>query len=62
MQDEDVRADRPVAHVIGEDLAAVSVAELEARIALLGAEIERVRAEIGRKTASREAAAAVFRR
>ena len=47
--------------VIGENLDAISVAELEQRIHALESEIQRVRAEIGRKLASRNAADAFFR-
>lgn len=49
------------AHVIGQDLAAISVDELEERIGLLEAEIERLRAEARRKQASRAAAGAFFK-
>jgi uncharacterized small protein (DUF1192 family) len=47
--------------VIGEDLAAISVAELEQRIHDLESEIQRIRAEITAKQASKAAAAAFFR-
>jgi uncharacterized small protein (DUF1192 family) len=47
--------------VIGENLEAISLAELEQRIHALESEIQRVRAEIGRKLASRNAADAFFR-
>ena len=47
--------------VIGESLEAISLAELEHRIHALESEIQRVRAEIGRKLASRNAADAFFR-
>ncbi|TDR89000.1 DUF1192 domain-containing protein [Enterovirga rhinocerotis] len=50
-----------VRHEIGCDLTAVSVDELDERVALLEAEIARLRAEKERKNASREAAAAFFR-
>ena len=43
--------------VIGENLDAISVAELEQRIQALESEIVRIRAEITRKQASRSAAA-----
>jgi uncharacterized small protein (DUF1192 family) len=48
--------------VIGEDLAAISVAELEHRIQLLEAEIARIRAEMAKKHASKAAADAFFQR
>lgn len=46
---------------IGEALAALSVAELEARISLLQAEIERVKAELEKKRAHEAAAAKLFK-
>ena len=48
--------------VIGEDLATLSVAELETRIATLEAEIERLRGEIKAKRAHTSAADALFRK
>lgn len=47
--------------VIGENLDAVSIAELEQRIQLLDSEIVRVKAEIARKVASKSAADAFFK-
>ena len=47
--------------VIGENLDAISIAELEQRIQALESEIARIRAEIARKQASRSAADAFFR-
>lgn len=47
---------------IGESLETLSIAELEARIAALTGEIERVRKEIETKRAHEAAAAAVFKR
>lgn len=47
--------------VIGENLDAISVAELEHRIESLEAEIARVKAEIAKKQASKDAAAAFFK-
>lgn len=46
---------------IGDNLEAISLAELEQRIQALESEIERIRAEIARKQASRTAADAFFR-
>ena len=46
---------------VGDDLASVSLEELRLRIETLTEEIERVRAEIARKQASRDAADSVFR-
>lgn len=62
MRDEsDDRPKPALAHAIGQDLSAVSVDELRERVALLEAEIERLRSEERRKLASREAASAFFR-
>ena len=47
--------------VIGENLDAISVAELEQRIQALDSEIIRLKAEIAKKQASRTAADAFFR-
>ncbi len=48
-------------HVIGADLSAVSVDELRERILRLEAEIDRLKAEVARKEASRNDAASFFR-
>lgn len=47
---------------VGEDLQNLSVAELDARIAALTREIDRVREELRAKRAHEAAAAAVFKR
>lgn len=60
-EDGEARPRAPIRHEIGCDLSTVSVDELEERIALLAAEMERLRAEKERKRASREAADAFFR-
>lgn len=60
---DDVRPKTPAKGMtIGENLEALSLAELEARIGQLEQEIERVRAELARKRAHEEAAAALFKR
>jgi uncharacterized small protein (DUF1192 family) len=61
MEEEDAPKKRPNM-VIGENLDAISVAELEHRIEALDSEIARLRAEITRKQASRTAADAFFRK
>lgn len=48
--------------VIGENLTALSVAELELRIATLQKEIERVRTELAAKRAHGDAAASLFKK
>ena len=47
--------------VIGENLDAMSVAELAQRITALDSEISRVKVEIAKKQASKAAAAGFFR-
>jgi uncharacterized small protein (DUF1192 family) len=47
---------------VGEALGNLSIAELEARIAALTREIERVRQELAAKRAHETAAAAIFKR
>ena len=59
MMDEDNRR-KPIAHEIGCDLSAISVGELQARIALLNAEITRIDNEIVRKEMGRKAADSLF--
>ncbi len=56
--------DRPVrkpAHELGQDLSLLSVHELEERIATLQAEIERLRAAMEAKEASKRAADSFFK-
>jgi len=50
------------AHVIGQDIASMSVEELERTIGRLRDEIERIEAEIGARRATRNAADAIFRK
>ncbi|MEI2384987.1 DUF1192 domain-containing protein [Breoghania sp. JC706] len=52
----------PAAHVVGQDLGALSVEELQERIALLHAEIERLETALKHKAATRSAADALFSR
>ncbi|HEY5364182.1 MAG TPA: DUF1192 domain-containing protein [Aestuariivirga sp.] len=60
MNDEELPK-RKVDMVIGENLDAISIAELEHRISVLEAEILRIRAEIAKKHASKASAATFFR-
>lgn len=59
---DDVPAKKPAGIVVGEPLAALSVGELEARVAALKAEIDRVEAELAAKRKHEQAAAAIFKR
>lgn len=57
----DERPKRKISHEIGQDLSALSVDELEQRIGVLEVEIDRLRAEIAAKTATRNAAEQLFK-
>lgn len=58
---DDEERKRPRTHDIGMPLDTLSIEELDARIALLSGEIERLRAAIDAKGDSRKAADAVFK-
>ena len=59
--DPDDLPKKPPGLVIGENLDAVSLSELEQRVQALESEIARLKAEIVRKRASKTAADAFFR-
>lgn len=58
---EDDRPKKKSSHEIGADLSMLSVDELRLRVGYLKAEIERLEAEIGAKSSSRNAAEGLFR-
>ena len=58
--EEDRRPKKPEI-LIGEDLRAISIAELERRIEVLAAEIERLNATIAEKKKSLQSANSVFK-
>ena len=60
--DEDDRPKKKVVHDIGQELALLSVTELEERIALLKEEIGRLEAAVAGKQASRNVADQFFKR
>jgi uncharacterized small protein (DUF1192 family) len=60
--DDDDRPKKKISHEIGQDLALISVRELEERIALLRQEIERLEADIRKKQSSRSVADQFFKR
>jgi uncharacterized small protein (DUF1192 family) len=62
MADEDDRPKRKIVHEIGQELALLSVAELDERVALLREEIVRLEAARDKKHASRSAADQFFKR
>jgi len=59
---DDDRPKKKISHEIGQDLALLSVGEINDRIRLLEAEIQRLAADRARKEASRSAADSVFKR
>jgi uncharacterized small protein (DUF1192 family) len=59
--EDDDRPRKKVSHDIGQDLSLLSVEELDARIALLVAEIERLQLASTKKRASRDAANQFFK-
>jgi uncharacterized small protein (DUF1192 family) len=60
--DDDERPKKKVAHEIGQDLALLSVRELDERIALLQSEIARLEANKIGKQASRQTADQFFKK
>jgi uncharacterized small protein (DUF1192 family) len=60
--DDDDRPKKKVAHEIGQDLALLSVRELDERIALLQSEIARLEANKSGKQASRQTADQFFKK
>ena len=62
MRDDDDRPRKAVAHEIGQPLDTLSLGDLDARVALLRAEIARLEAARAAKQAAQGAADAVFKR
>jgi len=60
--DEDDRPKKKIVHEIGQDLALLSIKELEERIALLKEEIVRLQASIASKQGSRNVADQFFKK
>jgi uncharacterized small protein (DUF1192 family) len=59
--EDDDKPKRKITHEIGQDLSLLSVAELNERVALMNAEIERLQAAVAKKRASKDAANSVFK-
>jgi uncharacterized small protein (DUF1192 family) len=59
--EDDDKPKRKISHEIGQDLSLLSVAELNERVALLNAEIERLQVAAAKKRASKDAANSVFK-
>ncbi|AIQ88782.1 MULTISPECIES: DUF1192 domain-containing protein [Methylobacterium] len=62
MRDDDDRPRKAVAHEIGQPLDTLSLGDLDARVALLRAEIARLEAARAAKQAAQGAADAFFKR
>ncbi len=62
MNDDDDRPKKKITHEIGQDLALLSVKELQERIALLKEEIGRLDASISGKQVSRNVADQFFKK
>ena len=62
MIDEDDRPKKKITHEIGQELALLSVKELQERIALLREEIARLEASIASKQTSRSVADQFFKK
>jgi uncharacterized small protein (DUF1192 family) len=60
--DDDDRPKKKIVHEIGQDLALLSIRELEERIALLNGEISRLQAAIASKQGSRNVADQFFKK
>ena len=60
--DEDDRPKKKIVHEIGQDLALLSIKELQERIALLEEEIGRLKAVIASKQGSRHVADQFFKK
>ena len=60
--DEDDRPKKKIVHEIGQELALLSVKELQERIALLKEEVARLEADISRKQSSRNVADRFFKK
>ena len=59
--EEDDRPRKKITHEIGQDLSLLSVEELTERIALLNAEVDRLKEAMSKKRASKDAADAFFK-
>jgi uncharacterized small protein (DUF1192 family) len=62
IDDDDNRPKKKIAHEIGQELALLSVRELDERVALLKEEIARLEADKVKKQSTRSAADQFFKR
>ncbi|MCC8965206.1 DUF1192 domain-containing protein [Bradyrhizobium sp. Pear76] len=59
--EDDDRPKKKISHEIGQDLYLLSVEDLTERIALLNAEVDRLKEAMSKKRASKDAADAFFK-
>ncbi|MCX7307855.1 MAG: DUF1192 domain-containing protein [Afipia sp.] len=59
--EDDDRPRKKITHEIGQDLYLLSAEDIEERIAMLAAEIERLKTDMAKKRASKDAASAFFK-
>ena len=59
--EDDDRPRKKISHEIGQDLSLLSLEELNERVSLLTAEIERLQQAATKKRASKDAAASFFK-
>ena len=59
--EDDDRPRKKITHEIGQDLSLLSVEELTERIALLNAEVDRLKEAVTKRRASKNAADAFFK-
>ena len=59
--EDDDRPRKKITHEIGQDLYLLSAEDIEERIAMLAAEIERLKTDMAKKRESKDAASAFFK-
>ena len=59
--EDDDRPKKKISHEIGQDLYLLSVEDLTERIALLTAEVDRLKEAMSKKRASKDAANSIFK-
>ncbi len=59
--EDDDKPRKKITHELGQDLSLLSVGDVEDRIAMLEAEIERLKTDAAKKRASRDAANSFFK-
>lgn len=59
--EDDDKPRKKITYEIGQDLSLLSAGDIEERITVLAAEIERLKADMAKKRASRDAASSFFK-